>query len=66
MWVRHAVCAVTNAALLQTGARARGLRSIEGEVLAENVGMLALAQRQGFRLVRSPESAQTIRVVLDL
>jgi acetyltransferase len=64
-WQRHRIGAQL-LALLIAGARARGLRSIEGEVLAENVGMLALAQRQGFRLVRSLESAQTIRVVLDL
>jgi len=53
-------------ALLIAGAKARGLRSIEGEILTENVGMITLAERQGFQVKRSMDSAQTVHVNRNL
>ena len=47
-------------------ARARGLRRMLGHVLAENRGMLALAQKLGFAVTDSAEGATVKRVVLEL
>jgi RimJ/RimL family protein N-acetyltransferase len=44
------------------GARARGLRHMEGFVLAGNVGMLDLARRLGFTVKADPHD-QTVRIV---
>jgi acetyltransferase len=47
-------------------ARARGLRSMLGHVLAENRGMLALAQKLGFTVADSGEGPMVKRVLLAL
>jgi len=47
-------------------ARARGLRSMMGHVLAENRGMLALAQQLGFTVGDSAEGPMVKRVLLAL
>ena len=47
-------------------ARARGLRHMVGHVLAENRGMLALAQKLGFAVGDSAEGAMVKRVTLPL
>jgi acetyltransferase len=47
-------------------ARARGLRSMVGHVLAENRGMLALAQKLGFVVGDSGEGPMVKRAVLAL
>jgi acetyltransferase len=47
-------------------ARARGLRRMVGHVLAENRGMLALAQKLGFTVGDSDEGATVKRVTLAL
>jgi len=47
-------------------ARARGLRRMVGHVLAENRGMLALAQKLGFTVGDSAEGAMVKRVTLAL
>ncbi len=47
-------------------ARARGLRLMVGHVLAENRGMLALAQKLGFVVGDSAEGATVKRVALSL
>jgi len=40
--------------VLMDAARARGIRVMEGQVLAENTAMLSLVRRFGFRVRRSP------------
>ena len=47
-------------------ARHRGLRTMEGFVLATNSRMLKLARQLGFRQLPDAESRETVRVVLDL
>jgi len=47
-------------------ARSRGLRSMVGHVLAENRGMLALAQKLGFVIGDSAEGATVKRATLAL
>lgn len=47
-------------------ARARGLRTLWGDVLAENRPMLALARRLGFRQTRDAEEPSIVRVTLPL
>ena len=42
--------------MLMEGARNRGFRMIEGQVLAENAPMLTLVRRLGFRVERTPNS----------
>jgi acetyltransferase len=52
--------------ILIEAARARGFRTIEGQVLTENAPMLALARRLGFRARYSPGARNVIDVALDL
>ena len=47
-------------------ARHRGLRTMEGFVLATNSRMLKLARQLGFRQLADAESRETVRVVRDL
>lgn len=47
-------------------ARARGLREIHGDVLAENRKMLKLMRQLGFSILTSPDDAGVKRVVRDL
>lgn len=47
-------------------ARARGLRTMQGFVLASNTRMLRFARGLGFRAERHPQERDTIRVVLAL
>ena len=47
-------------------ARARGLKRMEGYVLAENTPMLDLARRLGFEVGASDEGRSVKRVRLDL
>jgi acetyltransferase len=47
-------------------ARRRGLRTMEGFVLATNSRMLKLARQLGFRLLPDAESRETVRVVRNL
>lgn len=49
-------------ALLIAGAKARGLQSMEGEVLTANAAVLALARPHGFRVTRSADDARMVRV----
>jgi RimJ/RimL family protein N-acetyltransferase len=48
------------------GARARGLRQMEGFVLASNSSMLALARRLGFTVKRDPDDQAVMIVRLAL
>ena len=48
------------------GAGARGLKRMEGFVLAENSRMLALARRLGFTVQTDPQDATVMIVRLDL
>jgi RimJ/RimL family protein N-acetyltransferase len=48
------------------GARARGLKHMEGFVLAGNTGMLTLARRLGFTVKPDPDDAMVKIVRLDL
>ncbi|MCK7580224.1 MAG: GNAT family N-acetyltransferase [Chromatiales bacterium] len=43
-------------ALLMEAARAKGFKTMEGEVLTENVPMLNLVRRLGFNLWQEPDS----------
>jgi acetyltransferase len=52
-------------ALMQV-ARARGLKTMEGIVLASNTAMLKLARQLGFSVQRDPEDRDTVRVVRPL
>jgi acetyltransferase len=47
-------------------ARAKGLRRIQGHVLAENAAMLRLAKELGFAHSRSPGEEGVVRVALEL
>ncbi|HEX9192650.1 MAG TPA: GNAT family N-acetyltransferase [Burkholderiales bacterium] len=47
-------------------ARAHGIRTLIGEVLASNTPMLRLARSQGFRIELHPEGGELRRVTLDL
>jgi len=47
-------------------ARARGLRTMEGFVLASNTRMLRFARGLGFSAQRDPQARDTVRVVLEL
>jgi len=47
-------------------ARARGLRRMFGHVLAENRGMLGLAQKLGFAISDSQEGPMVKRAMLAL
>lgn len=47
-------------------ARARGLGTMEGFVLAANAAMLRLARQLGFASHHEPEDRDTVRVALDL
>jgi acetyltransferase len=47
-------------------ARARGLRTMEGFVLATNAPMLHFARQLGFRVQRHPDDRDTMHVVRDL
>ena len=48
--------------LLMDAARARGLKTMEGDVLATNRKMLRLCERLGFSRTRSPEDAGVVIV----
>ena len=47
-------------------ARRQGLHRVNGDVLRENQPMLQLARRMGFRIDRSNQEPDTVRVVIDL
>jgi len=47
-------------------ARARGLATMFGDVMAANHGMLHLMKRIGFRLESSPDDPHLRRVLFDL
>jgi len=47
--------------LIEVAAR-RGLRWLEGEVLATNEPMLALARKLGFQMRRQPRGALTVTI----
>jgi len=47
-------------------ARARGLRTMEGIVLATNTRMLKFARQLGFTRLREPEDRETVRVMRSL
>jgi acetyltransferase len=47
-------------------ARARGVKTLYGDTLATNRGMLGLAKALGFALTRHPDEAYLTRVTLDL
>jgi acetyltransferase len=47
-------------------ARAKGLRTIEGEVLSENTTMLAMCRQLGFEVVQDRDAAYISRVRLPL
>lgn len=47
-------------------ARGHGLRSMYGDVLGSNTGMLRFVTHLGFRIERHPEDAHLRRAVLDL
>jgi len=52
--------------LLIEYARAEGLKSLFGEVLNENVTMLAMARELGFKVERDPRDPEVSIVSLDL
>jgi acetyltransferase len=47
-------------------ARSEGLNTVEGQVLRENSGMLAMCRELGFKLVEEPGSGDITRVVIKL
>lgn len=47
---------------LMSVARGRGLTRMHGDVLAGNLGMLALTRRFGFRVLRHTDDARLVRV----
>jgi acetyltransferase len=65
-WAGAGLGRVLMAALIEA-ARQRGLREMVGYVLAQNRGMLALAQRVGFTVSRDPDdpSVRTCRLLLQ-
>jgi acetyltransferase len=52
--------------MLMEAARAKGLKSLEGEVLAENAPMLSLVRRLGFETHPVPESPSVYSVYREL
>jgi RimJ/RimL family protein N-acetyltransferase len=64
-WHRLGLASRLLAELIQS-ARSRGLRCMEGFVLAGNAPMLALARRLGFEVTRSDEGPSVRHIRLDL
>ena len=52
--------------MLMVAAKAKGLKSLEGEVLAENAPMLALVRRLGFTAHPVPEATSVYAVYREL
>jgi len=64
-WKGSGLAGILMLALMNV-ARVRGLRTMEGSVLAINSGMLKFMRQLGFRQQRDPMDAQTVRVVRAL
>jgi acetyltransferase len=64
-WQRRGVATLLLGALMDA-ARAGGLKTMFGEVLASNHRMLALVRRLGFRILRNPADSRLVRVERDL
>jgi len=64
-WKGSGLAGILMRALMNV-ARSRGLKTIEGSVLAINSGMLKFVRQLGFRQERDPGDAQTVRVVRAL
>ncbi|MEW5879130.1 MAG: GNAT family N-acetyltransferase [Pseudomonadota bacterium] len=64
-WQGSGLAGVLMHALIDV-ARARGLATMEGSVLATNTRMLKFARQLGFRLEHDPEDRSTVRVVRAL
>jgi acetyltransferase len=64
-WKGSGLAGVLMLALMNV-ARSRGLRTMEGSVLAINSRMLKFMRQLGFRQERDPDDAQTVRVVRAL
>ena len=64
-WHRSGLAGVLMGHLVEV-ARARGLATMEGFVLAANAAMLRLARQLGFASHHDPEDRDTVRVALDL
>ncbi len=64
-WQRKGIGARLLAKLIEA-ARVRGFRVMEGQVLAQNAPMLALAKRFGFQVTRSPGAQNVCDVSLTL
>ncbi|MGE0042209.1 MAG: N-acetyltransferase family protein [Vicinamibacterales bacterium] len=47
-------------------AREQGLTRLDGDIIAENEGMVAVARRTGFTVSAAPDDPQVIRAVLAL
>lgn len=61
-WQGSGVAGLLMAALMEA-ARRRGVKTMEGLVLATNTRMLKFARQLGFALHHVPEDAETVRVV---
>jgi acetyltransferase len=64
-WQRSGLAGILMHALMRV-ARARGLATMEGLVLATNTRMLKFTRQLGFEQTHSPEDRDTIRVVRSL
>ncbi len=64
-WHRSGLAGILMRALIDI-ARARGLRTMEGFVLAANAPMLRFARQLGFQVRRDAQDRDTLRVVRDL
>ena len=64
-WQRSGLAGILMHALMDV-ARARGLATMEGSVLASNTAMLRFARQLGFTQQRDPEDRTTVRVVRSL
>lgn len=64
-WHGHGIGHHLMEALMQV-ARDKGLRVMEGDVLAKNRGMIELAQGLGFEVVPNPEDPALKRMVKTL
>lgn len=64
-WQRKGIGSTLLGTLINA-ARARGFRSMEGQVLAENAPMLALVKRHGFRVKHTPQGGNVYDVSREL
>jgi RimJ/RimL family protein N-acetyltransferase len=53
-------------ASLVAAAKSHGVRRLVGATMSENIGMLALGRKLGFKLARDPRSATITNLTLDL